>query len=493
MSQGNFWRSFNEGWRAVDPAVNRLNTHWERRNIADAYTQGYGLGPVDSATYAKHADMFGDPTSPRYNPEAAAVYRQAAEANYAVPTEIQRKARGLGAISDYYHRTGQMDKALEFDRKRLAMDEIAANRAWREEQQQHQRDEHAWRTEQQEQKRREWERQQQARDAVAQVGLYTPDAHRATMARLDELGPAGEQARGLYRRHFQTSHQDAMAAAANRLGALGDIRAANELHARAKQIQDEGIFRTAELIRAGAPASEVRKAFDSTGLMRLDSDPVIEKTKGGDFRIKYSVDGRPGVINSLNQFERSAMDIVARSNLEMNEERMRLYRAQAARDAARGMRPAEYDLMGTTPEGIPVFGLEGQIGAFVMGADGKAVPYMGVVQTMGRGSGGGADAPLPFEKFVEIYGTKDPAQDRVAYQRHLRFHAAQKEAAQYGLEVAENSEGVIGFRWRGGKDWYSDAQSALQAWREAKTPRQGAKTPQQRWSDVRQFPLPPVP
>lgn len=142
MASKGFWRSFSEGWNAVDPLANSLNTYWERKNVADAYNTGsrqdeqnvYGLAPEEArlaaqreadALTAKDAQEFGfDPNDPNFKQYAATQivtgkrYGLGGEWRDTPFTDSERRAAGLKAVSEYYRKTGQIDKALAFDQMR---------------------------------------------------------------------------------------------------------------------------------------------------------------------------------------------------------------------------------------------------------------------------------------------------------------------------------------------------------------------------------------
>ena len=321
-------RNDTEAYKTVSDMGEKLRNAYSQYQAGQAYKEGAGLGAASADDYDKYATQFADT-----NPEAAQIYRDAAEkaragvAEYTAPTAEQRQMQGLTRQADWYSGRGDIEKAGSLMERAAAMQERADNNAWR--------------TEQQTQQRGVWDRAAQGRDAMAQAEMYSPAAYDATMQRLNELGPDGAQARGLYQQHFATQYGDAQANAARKLVSLGDFAGANALYARREKAKAEGVLDTIAAVRQNKTGKEIRRVFDSAGEGRFDSDPMVESIKDAkgnvvDHRLAGTMNGQPFHIPSLNEWEKSTLTPKERLTLEQSDkerESMALYRDRMSRAA----------------------------------------------------------------------------------------------------------------------------------------------------------------
>jgi len=175
-----------------------------------------------------------------------------------------------------------------------------------------------------------YERESQGRDAIQRTRMYSPEAYNATMSRLNELGPEGEAARGLYKQHFSTTRSQSMRNAADELMGLGRMDDANAMLARAELVTKEGFADVAKAARVGVSGDALTSIFNGTGEMRIDrvisNEPVMQQGKQVDREIKFVKDGKEQSIR-LSTIEENVV-----SPEKLVELRQRAEDAKAMRD-----------------------------------------------------------------------------------------------------------------------------------------------------------------
>jgi hypothetical protein len=141
MARKGFWNSFNEGWKAVDPAVSRLNNYWDEKAVADAYTKGATpeersqFGEADDSQMQgalRETDAMNAQTAAEFqlSPEEQSMYAAQAPTGRVVTgkqyglggkwqdqefSAQDRRAAGYQGVADYYRTSGKLGKALEFE------------------------------------------------------------------------------------------------------------------------------------------------------------------------------------------------------------------------------------------------------------------------------------------------------------------------------------------------------------------------------------------
>lgn len=91
---------------ATMKAGQMIRDAYDNYQAGEAYKAGAGLGASTPEEYRRYADTYAES-----NPEAAAAFRQAAEANYTAPTAQERRRQGIGAQADWYAGRGDIAKS----------------------------------------------------------------------------------------------------------------------------------------------------------------------------------------------------------------------------------------------------------------------------------------------------------------------------------------------------------------------------------------------